>query len=303
VLAAYYSPERASDFDVFQCHKDIAAEDREALLAQREGLSSVVDDYDDSAVVASALGDFDKATELERIMLEGYLQWLEETGADAQYEIISCETPMISIFDSRDIHCHGDLIDLTILGIGILDARLQEIETGRRYFMDHKTVASLTDPYKTLRINTQLLHYHLLEMHSHYQSLDDSPTTVGAVYNMLKRVKRTARANPPFYDRLSIVHSSFEVASYLTNVIGTAYDIVSAKRLLANFVSHQAAVYPSPRSECSWDCEFFSVCSLFNDGSAAEDMLGAYYVEEDPLDRYRTATNPSTKVTDSTVED
>jgi hypothetical protein len=146
------------------------------------------------------------------------------------------------------------------------------------------------------------LHYHLLEVYSHYQSLDDSPTTVGAVYNMLKRVKRTARANPPFYDRLSIIHSTFEVSSYLTNVIGTAYDIVSAKRLLANFVSHQAAVYPSPRSECSWDCEFFSVCSLFNDGSAAEDMLGTYYVEEDPLDRYRTVPNPSTKVTDSTVE-
>jgi hypothetical protein len=45
------------------------------------------------------------------------------------------------------------------------------------------------------------------------------------------------------------------------------------------------------------------VCSLFNDGSAAEDMLGAYYVEEDPLDRYRTVPNLSTKVTDSTVED
>ena len=50
--------------------------------------------------------------------------------------------------------------------------------------------------------------------------------------------------------------------------------------------SHLTAAYPRPNKDCSWKCEFFPVCPLFDDGSRAEDMIQSLYVVGDPLDRY-----------------
>jgi hypothetical protein len=55
----------------------------------------------------------------------------------------------------------------------------------------------------------------------------------------------------------------------------------------------QDVAYPSPRDTCSWDCDYFAVCPMFDDGSRAEDMLTGLYHEVDPLARYEHLETPS----------
>jgi hypothetical protein len=50
--------------------------------------------------------------------------------------------------------------------------------------------------------------------------------------------------------------------------------------------------YPHPTRDCSWKCQFQSICPMFDDGSAVERAIEdqfvvgspyAYYGESDPL--------------------
>jgi hypothetical protein len=43
---------------------------------------------------------------------------------------------------------------------------------------------------------------------------------------------------------------------------------------------------PSPDDTCSWRCQFFTLCPMFDDGSRAEDMVREEFSERDPLARY-----------------
>lgn len=159
------------------------------------------------------------------------------------------------------------------------------------YTATHNTTASLTQPLPMLRQNEQMLHYILLELMHKAQLLSGTQQRLsivsGAYYNMLKRVKRTGTAKPPFFDRVYISHSPAEIESYRTHLIGATTDILRTDRALAHGADPQEYAYPSIRNECAWDCEFFSLCHLFDDGGHAEAMLAARYMEHDPLDRYR----------------
>lgn len=111
--------------------------------------------------------------------------------------------------------------------------------------------------------------------------------TVGALYNMLRKVKRTAKANPPFYGRVEVRHNVHELRSYYARVWATVADIAKLEHDLGQGYDHRAVAYPNPTRDCSWRCEFFNVCTMFDDGSDAEGMLKAFYHEADPLDRYQ----------------
>lgn len=256
---------------------------------QKELLSNLIAAGVDEIVYVSQFQEFEKVVSVERSMLEGYMQWLTETGADEEFDVISSETPLVvPLVDMRVL-----TIPIMLFGIGILDVRVRRKSNGDIAFLDHKTVASLTQALPTLRQNEQMLHYMLLEAISDGQGLQGDMKDVipaGAYYNMLRRVKRTGSAKPPFFDRKFISHTLHEVRSHAAHVVGASRDIIETGIRLKNGMDdmHQI-VYPSVRQECSWDCPFFSVCSLFDDGSHAEAMLEARYTKHDPLDRYTKA--------------
>lgn len=222
------------------------------------------------------LKKFSDESDLQRIMLEGYLQWLAETGADSELEVIAPETyleaPLVSYRDH----------DLAI--IGKIDVRVRRKTDGVRMFLDHKSVGSLTQPTLTLPLDEQMLHYHLLEA---LQS-EDEERCDGALYNMLRRVKRTARAVPPFYARVEVRHNQHELKNMRERLIGEAVDIMDAKRLLDEGARPAQIAYPNPTRDCTWDCPFFSICPMFDDGSRVDAYLETYYEQGDPLDYYMT---------------
>ncbi len=218
---------------------------------------------------------FDKEADLQRIMLEGYLQWLAETGADSEIEVIFSETYVEAALTEFE-----DKVAL----IGKMDVRVRRTTDGAHMFMDHKSVGNLRSPTLLLPLDEQMLHYHLLET----LGLPDDEHCDGALYNMLRRVKRTPAAQPPFYKRLEVKHNPHELQSFRRRVVGTIEEMLEVADELDHGTSHLSVAYPRPSRDCTWACEFFSVCSMFDDGSRVEDMLTQYFRQADPLEYYQT---------------
>jgi hypothetical protein len=219
---------------------------------------------------------FESEADLERIMLEGYVEWLATTGADADYEVIAPETYL-------EAHIIN-YVPTSVAIIGKLDVRLRRRSDGAHLFMDHKTVGDLRAPTLMLPLDEQMLHYHLLES----LNVDEGKRSVGALYNMLKRVKRTDRAKPPFYERVEVRHNEHELRSYRRRVQTEVIEILELEEELNGPAGKhpESVAYPSPRRECTWDCDFFAVCPMFDDGSRAEAMLAQLYTKRDPLEYY-----------------
>lgn len=225
------------------------------------------------AVLAKEFAD---STNLERAMVEGYVRWLEESGADAELRVIASETPLVASLELDD----GRPVAL----IGKLDVRVKRVTDGVNLLLDHKTVGDLKSPAVTLPQNEQMLHYMLLEW---LQSEEGEARCDGALYNMLKRTKRSARATPPFYDRVEVRHNPYELASYRRRALAASRNVLDAIQRLDAGDLHVDVVYPSPNGDCKWNCDFFAVCNLFDDGSpGVDDMVDALYHEVDPRDRY-----------------
>lgn len=221
-----------------------------------------------------------KESDLSAAMVEGYLQWIEETGADEGLTVIAAEEK-VSVEVMPGITIKGKL-DLKVL---------RDID-GAKLFLDHKTVADFTTPTRVLHIDEQMLFYELLEyLDLHVKGEDKSKRTDGGIYNMIRRVKRTKAAKPPFFERMEIRHNIHVLEQFFDRVRAEVKEIQRLRWQLDQGDMH--AAYPSPTKNCSWDCDFFAVCPLFDDPTTnAEGLVEALYQAGDPYARYET-TNES----------
>jgi hypothetical protein len=268
-LAAWYVPDG-------QVRVDPRAALERAVLEDWTKISTLAEQrLADQDQMDSLAHEFAQSTNLERAMVEGYVQWLEETGVDSGLRVIASETALTAELETAS--------GRPVRAVGLLDARTYREVDGARMFIDHKSVQELTSPRYTLQQDEQMLHYHLLEW---LNTGEGEARCDGALYNMLRRVKRTARATPPFYERVQVDHNVHELESYRTRMLAAVDEVAAATERLDRGESHLAVAYPSPRPSCRYDCDFFAVCGLFDDGSRAEDMLAALYHPVDPHERY-----------------
>lgn len=224
-----------------------------------------------------ALADLEKEADLARAMLEGYLQWIAETGADEGLEVIGNEEIVEVPFTEG------------VVLVGKMDIRIRRLIDHARLFLDHKTVPNFTAPTKTLHLDEQMLFYHLLEYLSFLQDgvpADEVEYAAGGIYNMLRKVKRTVNANPPFYARVEVRHNIHELRSFYIRVFGEVAAIMELRATLDGGAEPRQVAYPTPKGDCSWDCDFIAVCPMFDDGSAAEELLESYYEHGDPHEHY-----------------
>lgn len=269
-LEQWYVPDGQPRVDPRNALERVIVEDwtKVAQLARERNVSD--------EQLATLAKEFADSTNLERAMIEGYVQWLEETGADAELRVIASETPLLVPLETDD--------GRPLAMIGKLDVRVKRVTDDVNLFVDHKTVGDLKSPAVTLPQNEQMLHYMLLE----WLASDAADQRCdGALYNMLKRTKRTSRATPPFYDRIEVRHNPYELAAYRRRMLAASKNVLDAVQRLDAGDSHFDVAYPSPRGECRWDCDFFAVCNLFDDNSAGiDDMIKVLYREVNPRDRY-----------------
>lgn len=264
VLAEYYVPgegERPDPMDFFRAGVERDVEENPA--------------YED---------DIRKEADLCRAMLEGYFEWLEEEGEDHDLRVVAPEAEV-----------EVPLIEGATL-LSKIDARIERISDNARGALEHKTVGSLTEPLKILQVDTQLLTEHLVE----YMTLlaDEGETddpernrASFAIYNMLRKVKRSARAKPPFFGREPVSHNVTELRNHWRHVVRVAEEIMDTKRHLDAGADHHDLCPPSPTRDCKWDCSFRDVClaGLIDDGSDYEAAFEELFEVGDPLERYRSS--------------
>ena len=197
-----------------------------------------------------------KANDLERIMLAGYMEWLADTGEDDNLRIIASETYLETPLPALE--------NDTIRIVGKLDVRALRVSDGARVFIDHKT-RDVAPDLAELRRDEQMLHYELLEEHA---ESEDGEHCDGALFNVLRRVKRSATAKPPFYIRHFVPHNSHTRASYERRLVSTIRDMIEVEEALDQGLSHLDSAYPNPGKDCGWRCPFSNICHMFDDGSA-----------------------------------
>lgn len=210
--------------------------------------------------------------EMGRIMLEGYIQWIEEEGIDSKYEIISNEeTLSMPMLDGR--------VELR----GKIDMRLRRLSDGTRLIRDFKTVGQTFQQYaSTLQLNEQALTYMTLD--AYHNSEDDRAD--GAVFTLLKKNKQTARAKGPFYAEEEVLHNIFTLRSFWTRLNAVLSDMMAVKDALDAGANHQGVAYPRPSNDCTWKCPFFNICGMMDDGTDVEDAIADLFDVGNPDERY-----------------
>lgn len=253
-LDIYYS----TGTPLLEAHAELVEDDRAALtMSGRSG------------------SELDSEAELGRIMLEGYLEWVASEGIDSELEMISTEE-VLSM----------ELFNGAVTLQGKIDMRVRRRSDGVRMFRDFKTVGgSFTQFAATSHLNEQILTYMLLESSTN----TGTERSDGGLFTLIKKVKRTANAKPPFYEQFEVRHNIHTMRAFWIRIHGTIADLMRTKTALDNGESHLAVAYPRPSQDCTWKCPFFSVCPLMDDGSGAESMIDALYVVADPYAYYGDA--------------
>jgi PD-(D/E)XK nuclease superfamily len=215
-----------------------------------------------------------KEKRLASAVVEGYFQWAAEEGFDVGVEVVATER-QVSYHMPASTGTRG--FDL----IAKLDMVVQRELDGATLFRDWKTVDTLTKADAVGR-DTQMRTYAMLRM----LTASAGERVDGGQYVMLKRSARTARARPPFYGVAEVRYNRHDLNSTFQRVQSIGTEILDTTAALDAGASHQSVCYTSPGDHCSWMCSFRDVCTMFDDGSRAEDALRGEFVQIDPYARY-----------------
>jgi hypothetical protein len=262
-LEAYYTDGQ----DPIEAHAALVQVDRETLVYEGRDITELENEGD-----------------LGRIMLEGYMQWVDEMGLDSGIEVIGAEQ-VISV----PIEVNGK----SVLIKGKMDMRIRRIADGTRFFVDFKTSANFADLTRLSHMDEQLKFYQLLES----MQEDEGNRCEGGIFRILKKVKRSASARPPFFEQLEVRHNKKSIANFWGRTYYTIAQMLDLKKALDDGADPTQVAYPTPTRDCSWKCPFVQVCPMFDDGSNAEQMLEDMFEEHDPHERYRDKRADEEKVT------
>lgn len=204
------------------------------------------------------------------IMVSGYLEWAAENGVDEDFEVVATE---------RTLEVPITLTNgATAIISGKLDQIVRRRLDGAYLLRDWKTVGTLHKADMVV-LDEQMRTYSAL-----LTITGDGIRVDGALYFMLLRSKRTARAAGPFYEQVHLNYNTHEHRAILERLRGTLDDMDRVVRQLNDGISHRVAAYPNPMLDrCGWDCsDFKNVCPLFDDGSRAEDAMRNHFTQLDP---------------------
>lgn len=219
---------------------------------------------------ASIIDGIRKEGELAQIMVSGLLEWEAENGLDENMELIGVEKTL-----------EHQLPNGAILK-GKLDQQWRKAD-GRIIFRDWKTCKNFSDLDDSFLFNEQIKMYELLER------LSGDQVTDGAQFVMLRKVKRTGSAKPPFYKHVEVRPNAAEIESMFRRTVYSTSQIMDTDRECRDNDDIKVAQYycpPRPSRDCRWRCPFFQVCPLMDDGSNWRGLLHERFEHVNPDTRY-----------------
>lgn len=251
------------------------------VLAQWDGLYAASIKEAEDANESGRVKDLHKDRDLGRAILEGYFEWIAEEGRDSDWEVIGSEREVF-------VPLTGYQGPRPVMLTAKLDVAIQRRSDGAKAFVDHKSVQTINDLKARADIDEQFFHYALLSYLEHLAN-PEATFVDGGIFNLLRKVKRTARAKPPFFERVDVRKTVGELRLYWLRVAGEALEIQRAEDRLNAGEPHHYVAYPTPTRDCSWDCDFRVPCPMMDDPSQdAEGLLAAVFETGDPYARYET---------------
>ena len=202
--------------------------------------------------------------EYARIMMEGYGDWIKADHQDIGEEILLVEPQL-----EADIGTfHGD----TVIFTGKPDIVKRNTASDIIIVEDHKT---------TGRIESVMLHapqgnsYAMLLKMQHGLDVGLFRT------NQLRKVKRTARANPPFYGRSEKFVNEAELRNHYWQVKGQLDEMVGLMQYWeykrdSEIDEYLQRFYASPGQRCK-GCDYAAPCTTINEGGNVEYVIRNFY--------------------------
>lgn len=225
-----------------------AARDTDMLKVETEAERKDIQDVHDTAM----------------ILCRGYLEWLAETGADIGYTFDQSE---------QELRAPSPVEGVELMGV--VDLGGTHVQSGDMFVMDTKVTNSFETMLKTLHIMEQAPTYAVLA------KINDPDPDRGfrVVWNMIKRNKQTQKAKPPFYQRYELAINMDQLRQFYLQLQGQIEEMLRLEGLLNAGESHIKVAYPTPTSDCSWKCPYFSVCGAMNDVTRndVDFLVNAYF--------------------------
>ena len=183
-------------------------------------------------------------------MFTGYLDWCAETGNDQAEETVATELSL-----------EWEIMP-GVFVTGQVDRLVRDTMWDRLIVEDYKTVQTL-DKGPQFQVDTQLLTYVLLANKNGYPCSD-------ARHTMLRRVKRSAKAKPPFYGRAEVTFNDDQLAAHERALRVTVGEMLAIRAVAES--GNTDVCYPNPTKDCSWDCPFLGICAAHDDGSDIDGL-------------------------------
>jgi hypothetical protein len=239
--------------------------------------------------------DLRKEQDVSLAMVEGYLEWAAAEGIDADLEVVATEA---------DIEVPLEGLDGVILRAQ-LDQVVFRPSRGLLGFLDFKTGDLKKHEY--LELDPQFKTYSLIQRLAAGHGIPwpgselraDRPAVSGGVIRSLRRVKRTEKSKPPYYQNDEFWYTPEQLSAQYRRILGLCREIAAARAEL-DFRSQgdperltawlQEFLPPTPVvHDCSWSCPFVTLCPMMDDGSdwAGALMRSGKYRQQDPYDYYR----------------
>lgn len=251
-LEGYYTAQLDGehDVDLLAIHSGLIEADRVQMLMAG---------YD--------IGQLDNEADLGQIMLSGYLDWVAQEGIDAGMELVGVEDRL-----------EHEIIEGEAVFTGKVDLRFRNRRDGTQRIVDLKTAAQIGPLLEVAATSPQLMSYCSLNLAA---TPGDESLTSGT-YRILKKVKRTAKAQPPFYVEHEVRYSREQLRNHWRHTRNKVRRIVEDRNRLDAGEDHHDVVPPHVTKDCTWICDFKNICPMFDDGSAAEAALDADFTTHDP---------------------
>jgi len=215
--------------------------------------------------------------ELGRVMLEGFVDWREETGFDTDFRIFAVEDALSHVFD-----IDGTAVELR----GKLDARARSTFSGMQLILDWKTAKSISQLIAQADNSEQLLTYATLE----YLNNPDA-ILQGALYVILRKTLRGPATKPPYYAVHEVHFSQGRIATFGHRLSGVLADYVRIVAALDAGIDFRRVVYPTPNFFATFSA-YSPLIMLLDEGIAPERMIADRFEQIDPHERYNADARP-----------
>lgn len=218
---------------------------------------------------------------MAQIMVSGYLEWVQAEGQDADIEVIATEAQV-------QVPLPG--MEGQVMLRARLDQAVRVASDGTLRFLDHKTAANF-EKHELLELDTQMPFYSLVQ-HLAVRHMQSPPLVTGGYINTLRRVKRTSRSTPPYYQRDPFTFSPARLDAVYRRSLRAGQEILAARAQLDPVFGELLDGHPDTRfrldelqqsllrpvpilTDCAWSCPLSAgQCIMMDDGS---DWLGSLF--------------------------